>query len=74
MKRFGGKQFYIKYEKMAMPLLIYKIIIEMKLRSNKMKKVIMIMGLSFMFSGCFSTTLIECKKPVVVNGTTFCEK
>jgi cellobiose PTS system EIIB component len=41
LKRFGGKQFYIKYEKMAMPLLTYKIIIEMKLRSNKMKKILL---------------------------------
>lgn len=25
-------------------------------------------------SGCFQTTLVECKKPVDVGGKTFCEK
>lgn len=36
-----------------------------------MKKVLVVLAVMIGFSGCFSTTLVECKKPVVVNGTTF---
>lgn len=39
-----------------------------------MKKVLFIALVATVFSGCFSTTLVECNKPVVVNGKTFCEK
>ena len=41
-----------------------------------MKKVLMVIGLSIMFSGCFGQpqVLVECKKPTEVNGKVFCEK
>ena len=39
-----------------------------------MKKVLMTLAVMIGFSGCFSTTLVECKKPVIVNDKTFCEK
>jgi hypothetical protein len=39
-----------------------------------MRKVLIIVGISLMFSGCFSTVLVECKTPTKVGDKIFCEK